>query len=272
MRTSRPPGSTNGPCRQGLRYAPRRARNGMGRTRARGGRPLRLLIRSPPPGNRPVARRPYRAGEALRVAGAVARPHGIVQSRDEGDGRRPPPVGGDTSRTASGARAVLGAMRCEVRWQQGHPARRSNCEGGGARCESLAGDGGARAAYTAMDGAYQLLGEPEHAVHDRLALEILRNLVAREKQRRSSRTSASRRTPKAAGTRRYLVPPRSGTLARVRRPPAGRRWQGSTSLRCWCPAAPWTRPRRCCRRLGVYCALRGGFRSRFWRRCSRRGS
>ena len=31
-------------------------------------------------------------------------------------------------------------------------------------------------AYTAMDGAYQMLGEPEHAVHDRLALDILQKL------------------------------------------------------------------------------------------------
>ena len=31
-------------------------------------------------------------------------------------------------------------------------------------------------AYTAMDGAYQMLGQPENAVHDRLALEIYEQL------------------------------------------------------------------------------------------------
>ena len=78
---------------------------------------------------------------------------------------------------AIGARATLRAMRSEVRWLQGHPreaivlaetavdeARRAH------ELEALA------RAYTALDGSYQMLGQPEKAVHELMALEILREL------------------------------------------------------------------------------------------------
>ena len=86
-------------------------------------------------------------------------------------------VSADTSRDRSGARAVLGAMRCEVRWQQGHPREAIEIARTAVRDAKASQEMEALArAYTAMDGAYQMLGEPEHAVHDRLALEILQKL------------------------------------------------------------------------------------------------
>jgi len=68
-------------------------------------------------------------------------------------------------------------MRCEVRWQQGHPREAIEIARAAVRDAKASKEMEALArAYTAMDGAYQMLGEPEHAVHDRLALEILQQL------------------------------------------------------------------------------------------------
>lgn len=74
---------------------------------------------------------------------------------------------------AASARATLRAMRAEIRMLQGHPAE-------AIRLAETAADEARRAeevealarAYTALDGAYQMLGQPEKAVHERAALEI----------------------------------------------------------------------------------------------------
>jgi class 3 adenylate cyclase/tetratricopeptide (TPR) repeat protein len=82
-----------------------------------------------------------------------------------------------TTRDAKAARATLRAMRSEVRWLQGHPreaillAEQAINEAGPAEeLEALA------RAYTALDGAYQMLGRPEKAIHERMSLDIYTTL------------------------------------------------------------------------------------------------
>ena len=77
------------------------------------------------------------------------------------------------SPAAAGARARLRAQRAELRLLQGHPreavALGLQAVKDGERTQEL--EALARA-YTALDGAYQMLGEPQKAVHERKAVEI----------------------------------------------------------------------------------------------------
>jgi ATP/maltotriose-dependent transcriptional regulator MalT len=79
-----------------------------------------------------------------------------------------------------GVRASLRAMRAEVRWFQGHPLEavalaRLAIEdvGGNEEFEPLMA---LARAYTALDGSYRMLGQPELARHEHLALEIYERL------------------------------------------------------------------------------------------------
>jgi class 3 adenylate cyclase len=80
-------------------------------------------------------------------------------------------------RRAAAARALLRAWRAEILMFQGHaresiPIAEAAVEEGKAvgEFEALAH------AYTALDGSYALLGQPEKAVHEKLALEMYRQL------------------------------------------------------------------------------------------------
>ena len=78
---------------------------------------------------------------------------------------------------AAGARATLRAFRAEIRWQQGHARDAIRLAQSAAAEAGLADDLEALAiAYTALDGSYQMLGEPEKAVHEREAVEIYSRL------------------------------------------------------------------------------------------------
>ena len=79
-----------------------------------------------------------------------------------------------------GVRASLRAMRAEVRWFQGRPREAVRLAtgaiddaGGSQEAESLLA---LARAYTALDGAYRLLGQPDMVRHERLALEIYSRL------------------------------------------------------------------------------------------------
>jgi class 3 adenylate cyclase/tetratricopeptide (TPR) repeat protein len=81
------------------------------------------------------------------------------------------------TKAALAARATLRAMRGEIRWFQGHPReaiRIAELAVDEAR-QSDAAEALARA-YTALDGSYQMLGHPEKAIHERMALEIYTRL------------------------------------------------------------------------------------------------
>ena len=77
------------------------------------------------------------------------------------------------SKDAIAARATLLAMRSEVLWLQGHPrkaiALAHRALDDAQRVDELPA---MARAYTALDGSYQLLGEPEKAVNERKALAI----------------------------------------------------------------------------------------------------
>ncbi len=86
-------------------------------------------------------------------------------------------VEGLDSPAAVGARALLRAMRSEVRMLQGHPREAI------ALAETAVAEGRAAQelqalthAYTALDASYQLLGQPEKAVNELQALEIYERL------------------------------------------------------------------------------------------------
>ena len=81
------------------------------------------------------------------------------------------------ARKAIGARAMLRAMRAEIRMLQGHPREAI------ALAELAVEEGrlvdelqALTHAYTALDASYQLLGHPEQAVNEYLALEIYERL------------------------------------------------------------------------------------------------
>jgi tetratricopeptide (TPR) repeat protein len=84
-------------------------------------------------------------------------------------------VEGRAERRAIAARALLHAWRAEILMFQGHarealPIAETAVEEG-----KRVGEFNALAhAYTALDGAYALLGQPEKAVHEKLALEMFR--------------------------------------------------------------------------------------------------
>jgi class 3 adenylate cyclase/tetratricopeptide (TPR) repeat protein len=82
-------------------------------------------------------------------------------------------VQGLDSVEAIGARATLRAMRSEILMFQGRPREAIPL------AEAAVGDGqradefeALRHAYTALDGAYQMLGQPERAVHERMSLDL----------------------------------------------------------------------------------------------------
>ncbi|MGZ4315726.1 MAG: AAA family ATPase [Gaiellaceae bacterium] len=86
----------------------------------------------------------------------------------------------DDREGASGVRGSLHAMRAEIRWFQGHPreavalARLAIDDVVGTEeVESLMA---LARAYTALDGSYRMLGQPELARHEHLALEIYERL------------------------------------------------------------------------------------------------
>ena len=78
---------------------------------------------------------------------------------------------------AIGARATLRAFRAEIRWQQGRAREAVRIAEAAVADAERAEDLHALAiAYTALDGSYQLLGEPEKAVYERQAVEIYSRL------------------------------------------------------------------------------------------------
>ena len=86
-------------------------------------------------------------------------------------------VAGDDAPRAAGARSRLQAQRAELRLLQGHPreaiALALEAADEGERIGEL--EAVARA-YTALDGAYQMLGQPEKATHERKAVDIWEQL------------------------------------------------------------------------------------------------
>ena len=86
-------------------------------------------------------------------------------------------VAGQDAPGAAGARSRLQAQRAELRLLQGHPreaiALALEAAAEGERIGEL--EAVARA-YTALDGAYQMLGQPEKATHERKAVDIWEQL------------------------------------------------------------------------------------------------
>jgi class 3 adenylate cyclase/tetratricopeptide (TPR) repeat protein len=75
------------------------------------------------------------------------------------------------------ARAMLRAMRSEIRYLQGHPREAiALAEVAAEEAERSEELEALTHAYTALDGSYQLLGEPHKAVHERMSLEIFTRL------------------------------------------------------------------------------------------------
>jgi tetratricopeptide (TPR) repeat protein len=74
---------------------------------------------------------------------------------------------------ALGARAMLRAMRSEIFMFQGRPraaiALAETAVEDGRRADEFEA---LRHAYTALDGSYQMLGQPERAVHERMSLDL----------------------------------------------------------------------------------------------------
>ena len=86
-------------------------------------------------------------------------------------------VEGQPGRSPAAVRAMLRAMRAELLMFQGHA--REAIPLATAAAEEARRTGALEAtarAYTALDGSYQLLGEPEKAVHERLAVDIYTKL------------------------------------------------------------------------------------------------
>jgi class 3 adenylate cyclase/tetratricopeptide (TPR) repeat protein len=74
---------------------------------------------------------------------------------------------------AIGARANLRALRAEIRWHQGHGREAIALATAAVADAETAGDLHALAiAYAALDGSFQMVGEPEKAVYERKAAEI----------------------------------------------------------------------------------------------------
>ena len=86
-------------------------------------------------------------------------------------------VEGLESVEAIGARATLRAMRSEILTLQGRPREAipfaEAAVGDGRRADELEA---LTHAYTALDGAYQMLGQPERAVHEWMSLDIYTRL------------------------------------------------------------------------------------------------
>lgn len=86
-------------------------------------------------------------------------------------------VEGRRGRPAAAARAMLRAMRAELLMFQGRAREAIPLAGRAVEEARRTGELEAVArAYTALDGSYQLLGEPEKAVYERLALDIYTTL------------------------------------------------------------------------------------------------
>jgi class 3 adenylate cyclase/tetratricopeptide (TPR) repeat protein len=84
---------------------------------------------------------------------------------------------GQRGRPAAAARAMLRAMRAELLMFQGRAREAIPLAATAAEEARRTGELEATArAYTALDGSYQLLGEPEKAVHERLAVDIYTKL------------------------------------------------------------------------------------------------
>ena len=142
-------------------------------------------------------------------------------------------VEGDTLEDAAGARALLGAMRCEVRWQQGHPREAIEIAKAAIRDAKRAGEMEALARRTRRSTAPIRCWDSRRTRCTTGSLSrSTSSSDARGRWRRSSRTSASRPTPRDAGTRRSPgIAARRGTRSSPETS-AARRWQGSTSRRC----------------------------------------
>ena len=115
--------STNGPHGRANGIGPRRERaaawTSLGSVLEAAGL---FLPRSKPSAAQPACcGTTVSAGEALRIASAVPHPHGVVHRRNEGDGGRASARRVRHVEDCLRGPRVLGAMRCEVRWQQGHP-------------------------------------------------------------------------------------------------------------------------------------------------------
>jgi class 3 adenylate cyclase/tetratricopeptide (TPR) repeat protein len=86
-------------------------------------------------------------------------------------------VEGRADAPAVGARALLRSLRSEVRWQQGRA--RDTIKLAKAAIEDAEAVGEDRAllrAYNALDTAYEMLGQPEKAVHQQLILDLCTRL------------------------------------------------------------------------------------------------
>lgn len=84
---------------------------------------------------------------------------------------------GRDDQDAVAARATLLGMRSEVRMYQGRARDAIRTAFAAVEQAQQAEELEALAhAYTALDGSYQMLGQPEKAVHERMALEIYRSL------------------------------------------------------------------------------------------------
>ncbi len=151
----------------------------LARRRSRNRRHVRRLVRGAPPGDEAPGGRSTGAGPRPRAARPRPCPHHVVSARAAGDHRRAAParrLGSD----ASGVRASLRAMRAEIRWFQGRPREAVALAklaiddvGGSEEVEPLMA---LARAYTALDGSYRMLGQPELARHEPLALEIYERL------------------------------------------------------------------------------------------------
>jgi len=112
---------------------------------------------------------------ALRTRARVRMGSYTLALRDTASGLRL--VVGRSDTAAIAARATLRAMRSEIRMIQGH-AREAITLALAAVGEAQDGEDleALARAYAALDGSYQMLGEPEKAVHERMALEIYTTL------------------------------------------------------------------------------------------------
>ena len=133
-------------------------------------------------------------------------------------------VEGREEPAAVAARAWLLALRSEIRMLQGHAREAiSLALTAAAEAERVQELGALAHAYAALDGSYQMLGEPEKAVHERMSLEIYTrsgDIRGARDRRGEPRCPGVCRRPVGRGGR--PLSPRSGGL------PAG----GRSAARC----------------------------------------
>ena len=245
----------------------------VARRRARGGGALRPLRSRPSAGRRGLLRGD-RVGSAQRLRTAEpgrARAPGRSGWRC---GRRRPGSGSSRAIVEERRRGPRVARRDPVRdpLAAGPSARGDRDRGGGDReVRSGAGELEALArAYTALDGAYQMLGQPEKAVHERMLLEIYTQARTYAFARRSIELNLGVQAyADGAGTRRL-----PGIDARrVTALAAGDRQSAAVAgveprRASRQPRRASTKPRRCSPRLDTSCARRAARRSRSSRRRS----